>query len=210
MQTSTLILIAVVVVLLVVVGWLLLERRRTGQLRSRFGPEYDRTVDQEGDRRAAEAELEARQRRVESLRIRPLGPDEAERFTTQWRQVQARFVDDPKGAIGDADDLIGGVMEARGYPVGDFEQRAADVSVDHPAVVEHYRAAHDIATRSGRGPADTEALRQAMVHYRALFDDLVGSADTERAPVAAGTDTASTTAADQTTDERGVPERRAS
>lgn len=174
MNATTIVLAVAVIVLIAVVGWLLYERQRSDRLRSDFGPEYKRTVSDTGDRRAAEAELEQRQRRVEALSIRPLSPSDRARFAEAWREAQARFVDQPEAAIGDADRLIGEVMQARGYPVADFEQRVADVSVDHPAVVEHYRAAHAIATRSASIPADTEQLRQAMVHYRALFDDLLG------------------------------------
>lgn len=173
MSTTTVVLVLVVVVLLAVVAWLVYQRQRSDRLRSRFGPEYERTVDEAGNRRSAEAELEARQRRVERLRIHSLDADERERFASEWRAVQARFVDAPFEAIGDADRLIGEVMAARGYPVSDFDQRVDDVSVDHPAVVEHYRIAHDIATREQGPSADTESLRQAMVHYRALFDDLL-------------------------------------
>ena len=164
------------ILLIVAVGiavWLYTQKRKTEQLRGSFGPEYDRAVQETGDRRTAEAELEERKERVEQLRIRPLAADERERFAERWKSAQAQFVDDPKGAITEADRLVGETMQARGYPVGDFEQRAADISVDHPGVVEHYRAAHAIAQRSARDEAGTEDLRQAMVHYRALFEDLL-------------------------------------
>jgi hypothetical protein len=134
-----------------------------------------------GDRRTAEGELRKRQERVQALEIRPLEGEDRERYATEWRQVQALFVDEPKAAIDDADDLIGRVMKARGYPVADFEQRVADISVDHAAVVEHYRAAHAIAERRDEVDTDTEALRQAMVHYRALFEDLLGPTDDQTA-----------------------------
>ena len=176
-MNETLLLVVVIVVLLAVVGWLLYDRRGTSNLRSTFGPEYERTVKDAGDRRAAEDELRKRQERVQALEIRPLGGTDRQRYATEWRQVQALFVDEPKVAIDDADDLIGRVMEARGYPVADFEQRVADVSVGHGAVVEHYRAAHAIAERRDDVATDTEALRQAMVHYRALFEDLLGPSD---------------------------------
>jgi hypothetical protein len=172
-MTPTLLLVIVIVVLLAVVGWLLYERRRTDELRSTFGPEYRRTLDETGDRRAAEAELRERKQRVDALDIRPLPPAERDRYAGEWRKVQADFVDAPGSAITAADRLIGEVMQARGYPVSDFDQRVADVSVGHPAVVEHYRAAHAIAERRSDVTTDTEALRQAMVHYRALFDDLL-------------------------------------
>lgn len=170
---TTVLLVLVVIVLLAVIGWLVYERQRSQRLRTRFGPEYERTVDAAGNRKAAEAELEARQRRVEALRIRPLPAGDRERYAADWRRLQARFVDDPSATITEADELIGEVMERRGYPVDDFEQRVADVSVDHPTVVEHYRAAHAIATGPNAARADTEQLRQALVHYRALFDDLL-------------------------------------
>jgi hypothetical protein len=166
-------LLVLVVALIGVVAWLVFERRRTDQLRTGFGPEYSRAVAEHGDRRSAESELVARRERVEALQIRPLDPDDRDRFAADWRAAQARFVDDPQRAIGEADRLVAQVMQARGYPVGDFEQRAADISVDHPRVVEHYRAARRIALASERGEVGTEELRQAMVHYRALFEDLL-------------------------------------
>jgi hypothetical protein len=153
--------------------WFAVRRRRTEQLRSRFGPEYDRTVREARSVTEGEAMLIERQTRVERLHIRPLSPEDARRFAQAWRDVQVRFVDDPKGAIVDADRLVGEVMRARGYPVGDFEQRVADISVDHPDVVMNYRAARDIVQDHGRGRASTEELRQAMVHFRALFADLL-------------------------------------
>jgi len=159
-----------------VIGWYLRSRRRSEQLRSRFGPEYDRTVHEAGDVRKAEASLQARAKRVERLQIRPLTPEEASRFSAAWQQVQAQFVDDPKGAITEADRLVGEVMTARGYPVADFDQRVEDISVDHPDVVMNYRAARDIALEHERGHASTEDLRQAMVHYRSLFRDLLADA----------------------------------
>lgn len=172
-----------------VIGWYLWSRRRSEQLRSRFGPEYDRTVHEAGDVRKAEASLQARAKRVERLQLRPLTPEEASRFSAAWQQVQAQFVDDPKGAITGADRLVGEVMTARGYPVADFDQRVEDISVDHPDVVMNYRAARDIALEHERGHASTEDLRQAMVHYRSLFRDLLADAAREehvesRTPVA--------------------------
>jgi hypothetical protein len=151
--------------------WFFTQQRRRGErLREQFGPEYDRTVEAYGERGPAEKALEARAERVRGFRIQPLSTEQHQRYGEQWRQVQARFVDDPEGAIRDADHLCGEVMQARGYPMADFEQRAADVSVDHPNVVEHYRAAHAVATDANAG---TEDLRQAMVHYRTLFEDLI-------------------------------------
>ena len=180
-MNETLLFAVVIVVLLAVVGWLLYQRRQSSELRSTFGPEYERTVKDTGDRRAAEEELRKRQERVQALEIRPLGDQDRERYAAEWRQVQAHFVDEPKAAIDDADDLIGQVMDARGYPVADFDQRVADVSVEHGAVVEHYRAAHAIAESRDEVDTDTEALRQAMVHYRALFEDLLGPTDGQTA-----------------------------
>ena len=154
------------------------QRRRSADLRRRFGPEYERTVEGSRDRLQAEKELWARQERVEALEIRPLEPTARDRYEERWREVQAMFVDDPGGAVDQADTLIGEVMRARGYPVGDFEQRATDVSVNHPHVVDHYRTAHSIALRQRSGEGATEQLRQAFVHYRALFADLLETADT--------------------------------
>jgi hypothetical protein len=185
MDQLTLIVIIIVVALVVVaVGvWMYMQKRRTEQVRERFGPEYDRAVTEHGDQRGAQAELEARHKRVEHLDIRPLSPSDRARFADAWRATQAHFVDDPSAAIGEADRLVTDVMKARGYPIGDFEQRAADVSVDHPRVVENYRAARDTALRNERGQASTEDLRQAMVHYRALFEDLLESGTPEQTQV---------------------------
>ena len=151
------------------------RRRRTEQLRTRFGPEYDRTVHEARTVAQGEAMLVERQQRVERLHIRPLSTEDAHRFSQAWRDVQTRFVDDPNRAIVDADRLVGEVMRARGYPVGDFEQRVEDISVDHPAVVMNYRAARDIVRDRDAGRTTTEDLRQAMVHFRALFTDLLGT-----------------------------------
>jgi hypothetical protein len=165
--------LAVVVIAAVVAGWYVWRRRRSDQLRERFGSEYERTVKTTGDVRKAEASLAAREKRVERLHIRALTPEESARFSEAWRQVQARFVDDPQAAVTEADRLVGEVMTARGYPVGDFDRRVEDISVDHPDVVMNYRAARDIAVQHSQGRANTEDLRQAMVHYRALFRDLL-------------------------------------
>lgn len=155
------------------------RKRRSERLRARFGPEYDRVLAERGDRRRAEAELEARARRVQTLQIRDLDPRDRARFVDGWRSVQARFVDDPRGAVAQVDRLIRETMQACGYPVGSFDQCAADLSVTHPQVVENYRAAHLIAVRAEDGEADTEDLRQAMVKYRALFEDLCMSGAVE-------------------------------
>jgi FtsZ-interacting cell division protein ZipA len=175
MNQSTLLIVIVVIaiVALAVVAWSVIQRMRTKRLRGRFGPEYERTVQQVGDRRKAEDELEARKKRVAKLTLRSLSSDEQRRFARDWAAAQARFVDDPKGAVADANRLVKEVMQARGYPMGDFEQRAADISVDHPRVVSNYRAARDIAARSAEGRASTEDLRQAVVYYRALFEELL-------------------------------------
>jgi hypothetical protein len=171
--------IVLVIALIVVIGvaaWLYLQRQRTAGLRESFGPEYDRARRDHPDQRSAERSLKERKERVEQLHIRALSSDERDQFAERWRSSQAQFVDDPAGATRVADQLVDEIMQTRGYPVGDFEQRAADVSVDHARVVEHYRAAHAIALRTDRGQADTgdtEDLRQAFVHYRALFDDLL-------------------------------------
>jgi hypothetical protein len=168
-----LVVVIVAAVLLIGVAIWYSQKRRTDQLRSRFGPEYEHAVEEVGDRRKAEAHLAEREKRVEALSLRPLTAEERDRFGALWRKVQADFVDDPSGAIGHADGVLGDVMSTRGYPVRDFDQVAEDISVDHPQVVEHYRAAHAVAVRHERGEADTEALRQAMIHYRELFEELV-------------------------------------
>lgn len=170
-----LIALVVIVVLVVVVAIVLYERKRkntTLGLKNRFGPEYDRAVKQHGSERKAEAKLADRETRVDLLKIRDLDMVERERYLTEWQTVQSRFVDYPKGAVTEADELVSSLMQTRGYPVADFDQRAADVSVDHPRVVENYRSAHAIALRLGRGEANTEELRTAMIHYRSLFDEL--------------------------------------
>jgi hypothetical protein len=167
------VLIVALVAAIGVAAWLFMQKKRSDTLQQRFGPEYDRTLAQRGDQKAAELELEHRAERVEHFQLRPLARDERDQFVARWQSVQAQFVDDPSDATTEADDLVGQVMATRGYPVGDFEQRAADVSVNHPRVVEHYRAGHALALRAARGDADTEDLRQAFVHFRALFEDLV-------------------------------------
>jgi hypothetical protein len=162
---------AVGVVALIV--WSALRSRRTRTLREGFGPEYDRTVADAPSKREAEAELAERQKRREQLDIKPLSPEARDRYVESWRVTQAEFVDDPPAAIAKADVLIQQVMRERGYPVEDFEQRSADVSVDHPEVVNNYRAAHGISVAHERDKASTEDLRQAMVHYRSLFAELL-------------------------------------
>ena len=176
----TLLIVVAVVAVLAVAGWWFYQRRQSEHLRSRFGAEYEHEVEEKGSRRKAEAELADREKRVKKLDIRPLEPAARRGFVERWKEVQARFVDSPPGAVGEADDLLGEVMRTRGYPVSDFEHRAGDISVDHPDVVKHYRAGHDIAVRHERGEASTEELRQAMIHYRALFDELVKGEAVER------------------------------
>lgn len=167
------ILIAVAIVLLVgLAGWSAYRQRETKRLRSTFGPEYERTVDQSG-RGQAESDLAARERRRARLDIRALDPAARQRHAEAWRDAQARFVDSPEQSIREADHLVTEVMRERGYPMEDFDQRAADVSVDHPNVVENYRAAHATSLANDQGRASTEDLRQAMVHYRALFVQLL-------------------------------------
>ena len=174
MDTWVWIVIAVaIVVVLAALLWGVVNRRRRQELQEGFGPEYDRTVSEAPSRREAEAELRERRDRHDEFDIRPLSADARERYTREWETTQAKFVDNPEGAIRDADDLIQSVMRERGYPVEDFDQRAADLSVDHPDVVENYREGHDLARRTVRGEGDTESLRQAIVHYRALFAELV-------------------------------------
>jgi len=167
------ILIIVAALVLLGVMWFAGRRQRSAALRERFGDEYDHTVAEFGDRRQAESELESRRKRVEDFDIRPLSARDQEHFVADWKGTQAHFVDDPSAAIREADQLVGELMQTRGYPVGDFEQRAADVSVNHPTVVTNYRAAHHISIENDRGAASTEDLRQAMVHYKALFEELL-------------------------------------
>jgi hypothetical protein len=171
--TQVAIIVAVVVLVVVAIIAVYARRRRTEKLRSRFGPEYERSVAETGDRSRAEAQLEHREERVKKFHLRPLSAEDRSRFTEQWDRVQAHFVDAPAGAVAEADQLLGDIMATCGYPMGDFEQRAADISVDHPVVVQNYRGAHDIALRQAKGQATTEDLRRAMIHYRALFEDLV-------------------------------------
>jgi hypothetical protein len=164
---------AVVLVALIVMR--LTAKRRTSELQEQFGPEYDRTVDQSKNRREAESQLAARAERREQLDIRPLSAAASERYEAQWSKIQAQFVDSPQAAVAAGDSLIQDVMRDRGYPVQDFDQRAEDVSVDHPQVVENYRKGHQLSEKSSDGGGSTEDLRQAMRHYRALFDELVES-----------------------------------
>ncbi len=177
--------ILALVLLAVAIGFIAQRQQQSKRLRQRFGAEYDRAVAELG-RTKAEAELKAREKRVEKLTIIPLEPADAARFAQAWTALQGRFIDNPKGVVVEADNLVRELMLKRGYPMGDFERRAADMSVDHPAVVENYRAAQAIAVRDGRGEADTEELRKAVVHYRTLFDELLGERPVKRVESPAG------------------------
>jgi hypothetical protein len=174
MSTAAIIVI-VFAITAVVMALLWSQKRRSERLHAKFGPEYERTLAQYGDRRKAESELESRQKRIEKFEIRVLSGDERDRFAESWKSVQARFVDDPQQALTWAHKLLNEVMKTRGYPVSaEFEENAANLSVEHPRVVENYRLACDIAKRQDSGQANTEDLRQAMVSYRVLFEDLLG------------------------------------
>ncbi len=186
MNLTAIVIIAVVVVAIVAVGFFVWRQRQSQAFAARFGPEYQRVVRETGSRHRGEAELRRREERLEHLDIRPLTAQQQTEYQSQWRATQARFVDDPDRAIADAAVLVEDVMKTRGYPVSDFDQRAADLSVHHPRVVDNYRAARDIARRQRQGDATTEDLRQAMVYYHGLFEDLLedrehGVASAERA-----------------------------
>jgi hypothetical protein len=179
MTNTQVILLIVAVALVIGVILVLLRVQKSRRLRARFGPEYQRAVQESGSPIRGEERLTKLEQRVERFKIHELTASDRARFTEAWRLIQAKFVDDPKIALVDGDRLIGEVMTARGYPVVDFGQQAADLSVNHPFVVEHYRAGHEITQRHSQGRASTEDLRQAMIHYRSLFDDLVGTTDTQ-------------------------------
>jgi len=184
MSVAAIVGIIVALVAIGAVAWYVAVRRqRTEALRSQYGPEYSRTVSEVGNKRRAEEELVKRQERVEHLEIRPLPAEQRELFSQQWRSIQAKFVDDPGGSVSRADHLVEEVMKTRGYPVSDFDQRAADLSVHHSRVVDNYRSARGIADRHRRNAATTEDLRKAMVYYRELFQDLLEDREhaTERA-----------------------------
>lgn len=172
-NTTLLVIVVVVAVLAAVAVWLYLKKKRTERLRSRFGAEYDRLAESEGDARRAERTLAEREKRVSRLDIMPLSPEDCDRFARAWQNEQARFVDDPRVALANADRLVTEAMTARGYPMSDFDQRAEDISVDHAQVVENYRAGHAIALRDKQGEASTEELRRALLHYRVLFEELL-------------------------------------
>lgn len=182
METDLLILALVILALVAVALFFQQRQSRTHRLQRDFGPEYGRAVRAMGSRDKAEAELLARRKRVQQFKLVPLSPEDAQRFTQAWRALQARFVDSPRGVLGEADALVRELMDKRGYPVGDdFERRAADISVHHPGVVEHYRAAHELTERERSGEVDTEGMRQAVIHYRALFADLLQTQDPREA-----------------------------
>jgi hypothetical protein len=173
MTPTQIVLISIVVIAVVAAAIVIFMHRRTKKLRDRFGQEYQRTVEETGSRYKAEAELEKLEKRVKRYPLRPLSSADRDHFQQSWRTIQVTFVDDPGQALSEADQLLGKVMSARGYPVTDFEHRAAEISVDHASVVQHYRAGHEIAVRHSEGKATTEDLRQGMIHDRALFDELM-------------------------------------
>lgn len=184
-QQNLFLIAAAVVVVLVVAGllaWAASRRRRTAQMAERYGEHYQRVVEEQGSQAKAEKELRLREKRFEKANIRDLSPADRERYGSLWRSVQARFVDSPAAAVAEADTLVGEVMRLRGYPAADLEQRLADVAIGHPSLVDHYRDACDIAYRSRTNKASTEDLRRAMVHYRTLFDELVGVPERELVP----------------------------
>jgi hypothetical protein len=174
-KTTIIIVLAALVAVAAIAAavWMYLQKKQTERLHSRFGTEYDRLSAAEGDRGRTEKALHEREKRVEKLNLVPLSPEDRDRFTGAWQLEQAGFVDDPRTAVANADKLVNEVMKARGYPMGDFEQRAADISVDHSLVVTNYRIAHDIALRDRGGETSTEELRTALLHYRMLFEDLL-------------------------------------
>lgn len=172
MSTGAVVTIVVVIVLVVAAALLAVPMMRRRRLREKFGPEYERVVESHDDRGAAERELRERERRHAELEIRPLDEDSHERYTQQWAQVQERFVDDPESAVTEADELVTALMSERGYPTEGYEQQLADLSIEHANTLDHYRSAHDTRLRVGDG-ASTEDLREAMVHYRTLFEDLL-------------------------------------
>jgi hypothetical protein len=174
-NTGLLIVIIVAVVIIALLAVVIARRRRSEGLQTRFGPEYPRTVARAGDRRAAESQLAEREQRHRQLDIVELEPAARARYLEAWRAAQGRFVDDPATAIREADALVTEVLRERGYPVEDFEQQADDISVEHPDVVENYRAAQVLALANDQGLASTEDLRQAFVHYRSLFAELLGT-----------------------------------
>lgn len=172
--------ILVVVAFVVIAGFLIARQRRSQHLKQQFGPEYDRAVAQHGDTRHAEAVLIDRERRVEKFALRPLTALDRERYAEEWGAVQRLFVDDPSNAVIQADTLVNTVLAARGYPVGEAEQRTADLSVEYPLLVQNYRSARAIMLRHSQGQTSTEELRLAMVNFRSLFDELLETAKPQR------------------------------
>src|ERR1700691_6549888 len=183
-MTTQMVVLTIAVIAIVAVAVMLVLRGRSAKRRARFGPEYDRAVAEKGNRFKAEAELESVEKRVKSYSLKTLSAADRDGFQQSWRKIQAEFVDDPARALSEADQLIGTVMLACGYTPSDFENRAAEISVDHATVVEHYRAGHDIAALQSERRATTEILRKGMIHYRALFDELMGE---EQIPLRART-----------------------
>src|SRR5438128_1793374 len=175
MSTATLIVLILAIAAIVLAAIMIYQREKTRKLKVKFGPEYDRLAQQEGSARRGEAILESRQKRVAKFNIQPLTREESDRFAAEWRAAQERFVDDPRRAVADADRIINEALRLRGYPVGDFDQQAADLSVEHARVVEDYRSAHKVAMEDERGQATTEDLRLAMQHYRSLFEHVLGT-----------------------------------
>ena len=173
MTATGIVLVILAAAIIGVLAWYLVRERRSKRLRSRFGPEYEFALREFGSRPKAENELARRERRMEKISVRPLSHDDRDRFGERWHELQTRFVDDPPGSIQEADRLVCEVMKARGYPMSEFEHRAEDLSVDHPHVIRNYRAAHEIALREEKGQASTEDLRQGLVYYRDLFDELL-------------------------------------
>ncbi len=182
-MSPTIIAVIVIAVLVIAgVAVMIMRSRRRERLQKEFGPEYEHEVSEaHGDRSKAESALLKREKRVEKFDLRPLPPEQRARFTDEWEQVQAKFVDDPERSIALADALLAEVMKARGYPVEDFEQRAADLSVEHPRLIENYRTAHELRVRHSRGEAGTEDLRKAFIAYRSLFEDLLHAEEREPA-----------------------------
>lgn len=183
-------------------AWTAFSRQRSARLREQFGPEYDRALTEQGDRRRAESDLADRRKRRDSLDIRPLEASARRRFIERWREVQVRFVDAPAQAVAEGDGLVTEVMRERGYPVEDFDERASIISVDHPNIVHEYRAAHGISLANDNGRASTEDLREAMLHYRSLFDELLEVGQVEAAPEAEAREAAGP-AHDERMDETG-------
>lgn len=185
MSTPTIVAIVVIAIIVVAIAVVFtIKSRRSQRLRNRFGPEYSRAIEETGSKTQAEAKLEKLERRVDRFDLKPLTPVVRANFVAAWQKIQARFVDDPNISVTEADKLIQEIMAARGYPVTDFDQSAADISVNHPLIVENYRAGHDIAREHAKGRASTEDLRQAMIHYRTLFAELAGEPELTRSKTA--------------------------